>query len=107
MEMFPKVPHVAVFDTAFHHSMPDYAFTYGLPYDLCQKLGLQDSVSLETASWNGEALQEIYPWGTIRRATPEANRATAAELPAADREEIRRMAWQYLDVFDYASFAMA
>ena len=74
---------------------------------ICQKLGLQDSVSLETASWNGEALQEIYPWGTIRRATPEANRATAAELPAADREEIRRMAWQYLDVFDYASFAMA
>lgn len=40
-EMFPKVPHVAVFDTAFHHSMPDYAYTYGLPYDLCQKLGLR------------------------------------------------------------------
>lgn len=41
MEMFPSVPHVAVFDTAFHHSMPDYAYTYGLPYDLSQKLGLR------------------------------------------------------------------
>jgi len=41
MEIFPKVPHVAVFDTAFHHSMPDYAFTYGLPSDLCKKLGLR------------------------------------------------------------------
>jgi acetate kinase len=41
MEMFPGVPQVAVFDTAFHHSMPDYAYTYGLPYDLSQKLGLR------------------------------------------------------------------
>jgi acetate kinase len=40
-EMFPGVPQVAVFDTAFHHSMPDYAFTYGLPYELSQKLGLR------------------------------------------------------------------
>ncbi|MCE1229052.1 MAG: acetate kinase, partial [Firmicutes bacterium] len=40
-EMFPDVPHVAVFDTAFHHSMPDYAYTYGLPYELSQKLGLR------------------------------------------------------------------
>lgn len=41
MEIFPKVPHVAVFDTAFHHSMPDYAYTYGLPYDISKKLGLR------------------------------------------------------------------
>jgi len=40
-EMFPGVPQVAVFDTAFHHTMPDYAYTYGLPYELTQKLGLR------------------------------------------------------------------
>jgi acetate kinase len=40
-EMFPGVPQVAVFDTAFHHTMPDYAYTYGLPYELSQKLGLR------------------------------------------------------------------
>ena len=40
-EMFPGVPHVAVFDTAFHHSMPDYAYTYGLPHELNKKLGLR------------------------------------------------------------------
>ena len=28
------VPHVAVFDTAFHHSMPPHAYHYALPYDL-------------------------------------------------------------------------
>ena len=30
----PDVPHVAVFDTAFHFTLPPYAYAYGLPYDL-------------------------------------------------------------------------
>lgn len=29
---FPAVPHVAVFDTAFHHTLPPHAYLYGLPY---------------------------------------------------------------------------
>lgn len=33
MRFFPGVPHVAVFDTSFHHTMPPYAYLYGLPYD--------------------------------------------------------------------------
>lgn len=33
MKTAPKVPNVAVFDTAFHKSMPDYAYMYALPYD--------------------------------------------------------------------------
>jgi acetate kinase len=33
----PDVPMVAVFDTAFHSTLPDYAYTYALPYDLAQK----------------------------------------------------------------------
>jgi acetate kinase len=35
--LFPAVPHVAVFDTAFHHTLPAHAFLYGLPYDLYEK----------------------------------------------------------------------
>ena len=31
-DTFPDVPHVAVFDTTFHRSMPDYAYIYGIPY---------------------------------------------------------------------------
>lgn len=34
---FPQVPQVAVFDTAFHATMPPKAFLYGLPYELYQK----------------------------------------------------------------------
>ena len=36
-KLFPAVPHVAVFDTAFHHTLPAYAFLYGLPYELLRK----------------------------------------------------------------------
>jgi acetate kinase len=32
---------VAVFDTAFHHDMPDYARIYGIPYELSQKYGIR------------------------------------------------------------------
>jgi len=34
---FPDVPHVAVFDTAFHQSMPERAFLYAIPYELYEK----------------------------------------------------------------------
>ena len=36
-ELLPNVPQVAVFDTAFHQTMPDYAYLYGLPYSLYKK----------------------------------------------------------------------
>ena len=32
-ELMPNVPMVAVFDTAFHQTMPDVAYTYALPYE--------------------------------------------------------------------------
>ena len=31
MEQWPKVPQVAIFDTAFHQTMPEYAYRYALP----------------------------------------------------------------------------
>lgn len=34
MELFPAVFQVAVFDTAFHQTMPPHAFMYALPYAL-------------------------------------------------------------------------
>lgn len=39
--LFPAVPHVAVFDTAFHHTLPPYAFLYGLPYELYEKKAIR------------------------------------------------------------------
>ncbi len=37
----PDVPQVAVFDTAFHHTMPREAYLYGLPYSLYQRFGIR------------------------------------------------------------------
>jgi len=39
--VLPDVPHVAVFDTAFHQSMPTRAYLYGLPYVLYTRYGLR------------------------------------------------------------------
>ena len=40
-ELLPEVPQVAVFDTAFHQTMPDYAYMYGIPYSLYTKYGIR------------------------------------------------------------------
>lgn len=37
----PGVPHVAVFETAFHASLPPHAFLYGLPYELYTDHGIR------------------------------------------------------------------
>lgn len=39
--LIPGIPQVAVFDTAFHQTMPDYAYMYGLPYSLYKKYGIR------------------------------------------------------------------
>ncbi len=39
--LLPKVPQVATFDTAFHQTMPDYAYMYAIPYPLYSKYGLR------------------------------------------------------------------
>lgn len=40
-ELIPSVPQVAVFDTAFHQTMPDYAYMYALPYETYEKYGVR------------------------------------------------------------------
>lgn len=37
----PKVPQVAVFDTAFHSTMPPMAYMYALPYEYYEKYGIR------------------------------------------------------------------
>ena len=37
-KLLPNVPQVAVFDTAFHQTMPPHAFTYPIPYSLYEEL---------------------------------------------------------------------
>lgn len=39
--LIPGIPQVAVFDTAFHQTMPDYAYMYGLPYKMYTQYGVR------------------------------------------------------------------
>lgn len=40
-ELMPGLPQVGVFDTAFHQTMPDYAYLYALPYEVYEKYGVR------------------------------------------------------------------
>ena len=40
-EVLPTVPQVGVFDTAFHQTMPSYAYLYALPYEYYEKYGVR------------------------------------------------------------------
>lgn len=39
--ILPNIPQVGVFDTAFHQTMPDYAYLYAVPYELYEKYGVR------------------------------------------------------------------
>ena len=39
--LIPGIRQVAVFDTSFHQTMPDYAYMYGIPYSLYTKYGIR------------------------------------------------------------------
>ena len=39
--ILPNVPQIGVFDTAFHQTMPDYAYMYAVPYELYEKYGVR------------------------------------------------------------------
>ncbi len=68
---------------------------------LCEAMGLRKSATLARPTWNGTELEEVYPWGTIRRATPAVNESTAQELSSQEQERIRLWAQPYLDTFHY------
>jgi sulfotransferase family protein len=96
-ERFPDRLHIVRAEDV----MADSVGTLG---KVCAKMGLESAPSLKAPTWNGNALPEVYPWGTIRTPTPAANKATALELSEAERAEIRSRTWQYLETFDYKSF---
>lgn len=68
MGLFPSIPHIAVFDTAFHASLPRRASTYALDTDLAKKHGIRrygfhgtshNYVALQAASYLGRPLSEL------------------------------------------------
>ena len=66
--VFPAAPHVAVFDTAFHATLPSHAYLYGLPNELIEKHGIRrygfhgsshNYVALAAARFLGRRTREL------------------------------------------------
>jgi acetate kinase len=66
-ELFPGKPQVVVFDTAFHQTLPDYAFHYAIPYEYYEKYRIRrygfhgtshHFVSLQAAKVIGKAFDK-------------------------------------------------
>ena len=64
----PNVPHVCVFDTAFHQTMPPRAYMYALPYEFYEHYGIRKYgahgtshryIAMRTAEILGERLQDL------------------------------------------------
>jgi hypothetical protein len=96
-DMFPGRVHVLRFEDI----IVDPVRVLG---DFLEKLGVGRSVTLAKPTWNGTALPQVYPWGTIRTPTAEANRATAEELTQAERHEIYHRTKPFLKTLAYESF---
>jgi acetate kinase len=67
IEVMPGVPNVAVFDTTFHTTIPNYAYIYALPYSMYEKYGIRKYgfhgtshlyVSRRAAAMLGKPLEE-------------------------------------------------
>lgn len=96
-ERFPNRVHIVRIEDVLNNPID----TLG---SICEKISLGVYDTLKSPTWNGVELEEVFPWGTIRSATPDANHATAHELSNGEKSEIMSFAAQYLEIFDYTNF---
>lgn len=95
-QMFPNNFHIVRYEDLVAHPK-------SVMSDLAQQIGLSYSPTMEYPSFNGTKLEAVYPWGTIRIPTPEANIQTMKELSADERAEIRSTSIVMLKQFGYES----
>ena len=94
-QALPRVPQVACFDTAFHTTIPPVAYTYALPYELCEQyrhppLRLPRHVATATCPARGRVA------GRGKDARQSASRAiwaTAARWPPCGRGGASTRRW--------------
>ncbi|MGK5086343.1 sulfotransferase [Bdellovibrionota bacterium FG-2] len=72
---------------------------------VCEAVGIDSTDgALRYPSWNSKRLEEVYPWGTIKLPTLEANLSTARELLKSEIQEIIQRTEPYLSLFEYQHF---
>ncbi len=96
-ERYPKNFHILRFEDMVEDPQKHLS-------QLCQRLGLSYSETLLYPSWNGRKMESVYPWGTIRIPTPEANVATMNELSQDEKREMRSLTSVMLKQLGYENF---
>ena len=89
--LLPNIPQVGVFDTAFHQTMPDYAYMYAIPYELYEKYGIRRygfdgrlPRCCQRTVHGSEPLERIHPGYVLRR-----YRSSSLELSPRQRSRKR------------------
>lgn len=96
-EKYPKQFHIVRFEDLV--ADPKKTMT-----QLCKKLGLAFSPTTLYPSWNGTKMESVYPWGTIRTPTTEANIATKNELSKPEIAEIKSLSGVMRRALGYENF---
>jgi len=96
-EKYPDHYHIVKFDDLIKDKV-------GTLSAVLKKVGVGSSKTLEVPSWNGEVLKEVYPWGTVRTPTEEANLKTGKELTKDEIKEIYERTKTYIDIFKFNNF---
>jgi acetate kinase len=82
----PDVPHIAVFDTAFHQTMPPHAFLYGIPFQLYRKHHLRKygfhGTSHRYVAFRGS---QILQWDKSEKKLITVHLGNGCSIAAVDR----------------------
>ena len=97
-EKYPKTFHILRFEDMV-------ADKKGAMTKLCARLGIGYSDTCLYPSWNGQKMDQVYPWGTVRTPTPEANVATMNELTADEKSRIKALSLVMQRQLGYEDFA--
>ena len=96
-EKYPKQFHIVRFEDLV--ASPKRTMT-----TLCRKLGLSFAPETLYPSWNGTKMESVFPWGTIRTPTTEANIATKNELSKQEIAEIKSLSGVMRRALGYENF---
>jgi hypothetical protein len=99
-ERFPHNFHILRFEDLV-------ADTKAATTSVCKRLGLTPSDTCLYPSWNGKKLEEVYPWGTIRTPTPEANIATMNLLSHEEKARMKAQTAVMHRLLGYENFLSA
>jgi hypothetical protein len=93
-EVYPDRVHIVRFEDVIENPISALG-------SFCSAVGIDPQALVTHPTWNGQKLDEVYPWGTVRKATVAENAERAAELSTEETKEIERLTRPLLATYSY------